>query len=235
MSRLFAFSLAAILCLSPLLNATPLLDGSEIVPAARDYAGAMPKQCQPGKTSAGALGWRWKSGTRVRIQYVQDNFTAMEVAALSRAVESWNEALIETNSDVVFIVSEDKADNQTGARILVQRGVPRGRDRVGELRLHSVFNRSVRLSLTISPVVTDLEALTSLMTHEMGHSLGLADCYECRRGTTAMSAFKAKNKGNDVFQPSECDLYVVAAGYTVRTEAATRLRRVDPGLMQADN
>lgn len=235
MPRLFSFSLAAILCLSHSLNATPLTDGSEIARAARDRVGAMPKQCQPGKTSAGALGWHWKAGTRVRVQYLPDNFTAVEVAALSRAVENWNEALTETNADVVFIVSEDTADNRTGARILVQRGVPRGRDRVGELRLHSVFNGSVRLSLTISPVVTDLEALTSLMTHEIGHSLGLADCYECRRGTTAMAAFKAKNKGNDVFQPSECDLYVVAAGYTVRTEAATRLRRVEPGLMQAEN
>ena len=235
MSRLFAFSLAAILCLSQLLTATPLTDGGGTDRAAVDTPGGMPKQCQPGKTSAGTLGWRWKPGTRVRIQYVRDNFNAEEVAAMSRAVENWNAALVDTNSDVVFSISEDEADNRKGARILVERGVPRGRDRVGELRLHSVFNGSVSLSLTISPVVTDLEALTSLMTHEIGHSLGLADCYECRRGTTAMSAFKSKNKGNEVFQPSECDLYVVAAGYSVRTQVATRLRRVDPGLMPADN
>jgi hypothetical protein len=226
MPRLFAFSLAAILCLSHFLNATPLVDGRELTRAATDNV-AMPKQCQPGKTSASALGWRWKRGTKVRIQYLQDNFTTVEVAALSRAVNNWNAALAETDTNVVFIPGEGEADNRTGAGILVQRGVPRGQDRVGELRLESVFNGKVRLSLTISPVVTDPEALTSLMTHEIGHSLGLADCYECRRGTTAMAAFKSKNKGNDVFQPSECDLHVVASGYAVRTEATSSLRKLD--------
>ncbi|MDX6614037.1 MAG: hypothetical protein QOD75_3223 [Blastocatellia bacterium] len=226
MPRLFAFSLAAILCLSHSLNATPQGDGREFTRGARDNV-VMPKQCQPGKTSAEALGWRWKRGTKVRIQYLQDNFTTVEVAALSRAVNNWNAALSDTDSDVLFLVDEGEADNRTGASILVQRGAPRGRDRVGELRLQSVFNGKVRLSLTISPVVTDLEALTSLMTHEIGHSLGLADCYECRRGTTAMAAFKSKNKGNEVFQPSDCDLHMVAVGYAIRSEATGSLSRLD--------
>jgi hypothetical protein len=117
----------------------------------------------------------------------------------------------------------------------VQRGQPRGRERVGELSFHSIINRKVRLALTIGPTVTDLEALTSLMTHEIGHSLGLADCYECRRGTTAMSAFKGKNKGNDVFQPSECDRYVVDAGYANSVELAERLSGRDPGAVSNGN
>jgi hypothetical protein len=28
-----------------------------------------------------------------------------------------------------------------------------------------------------------------------------------------MSAFKESNKGNDVYEPSECDKYIVAAGF----------------------
>jgi hypothetical protein len=77
--------------------------------------------------------------------------------------------------------------------------------------------------MIISPDVTDLNALTSLMAHEIGHSLGLADCYECQRGTTAMAAFKDKNKGNDVYEPSECDKYVVAAGYRNETDMQARI------------
>jgi predicted Zn-dependent protease len=61
------------------------------------------------------------------------------------------------------------------------------------------------------------------MTHEIGHSLGLADCYECRRGTTAMAAFKDKDKGNEVYEPSECDKYVVAAGYAGDTGMQARV------------
>jgi hypothetical protein len=185
-------------------------------------AGTIPKQCRPGKTSAEALGWRWRAGTAVRIQYLADNFDATELTALSRAVANWNAALAETSSGVVFLRDEENAlASRTGGFIVVQRGIPRGKERVGELTFHSLFNGRVKLAITINPVVTDLEALTSLMTHELGHSLGLADCYECRRGTTAMAAFKSTNKGNDVFEPSECDRYVVAAGYSRGTEAAS--------------
>ena len=82
-------------------------------------------------------------------------------------------------------------------------------------------NGTASALLIISPAVTDLDALTSLMSHEIGHTLGLADCYECKRGTTTMAAFRSDNKGNDVFEPSECDRYVVASGYAseVREQA----------------
>ena len=71
-----------------------------------------------------------------------------------------------------------------------------------------------RVRVTISPLVTDLHALVSLMTHELGHSLGLADCYKCKRGTTTMSAFRDDNKDNQVYEPSDCDKYVVASSYS---------------------
>jgi hypothetical protein len=237
MLRLSLYSLSAVLCLSCLFRETPVIaDGNQITVEAIGNAGSRPKQCQPGKTSAEALGWRWKPGTTVRIEYRQGDFNTLEVAALSRGVNGWNLALAETESYVVFIVDPGPDSvPRMGPSILVQRGVPKGRERVGELSFHSVLNRSAKLSLTISPVVTDLDALTSLMTHEIGHSMGLADCYECRRGTTAMAAFKGKNKGNDVYEPSECDRYVVAAGYAGRTDASGRLSRTEPALTQTSN
>ncbi|MBA3323532.1 MAG: hypothetical protein H0T45_19095 [Pyrinomonadaceae bacterium] len=103
------------------------------------------------------------------------------------------------------------------------RGIPRVKKRVGETRFYALSNGVVRLTVTINPVVTDLSALTSLLTHELGHSLGLADCYGCRRGTTAMSAFKSNNQGNDVYEPSACDKYVVAAGYAGDIDAQARM------------
>jgi len=187
----------------------------------------MPKQCKPGKTSPEALGWRWRPGTLVHVYYLRNSFSETEREALSRAVNSWNQALKTIGPGVGFITGgEHEGIAQTNASITVIRGIPRGRERVGEIRYYSLSNGVVRMTVTIGPAVTDLAALTSLMTHELGHSLGLADCYECRRGTTAMAAFRSDNSGNDVYEPSECDLFMVASGYASETGAQAQVTPV---------
>jgi hypothetical protein len=218
----FLYSLFLVSCLSLLLLAKPISTTAN----ASGGAVTMPKQCQPGKTSPEAMGWRWRANTTVRINYLKDNFNVAEVEALSRAVNNWNNALREIDSQVLFIIDGEGVTHD-GASITVMRGIPRGKERVGEIRFHSMSNGRVRLVVIINPVVTDLSALTSLMTHELGHSLGLADCYECRRGTTAMAAFKSNNKGNDVYEPSACDKYVVAAGYAGQTSVQARVARIE--------
>jgi hypothetical protein len=208
-----AACLAAPLWAKPAVNTT-MAGGTDRAPGA--YSGAMPKQCQPGKTSTEALGWRFRSGTLVHVYYLKGNFTAKEAAALSRAVNNWNDALKEINSGILFRLSgESETLTKDGTSIVVVRGAPRGKERVGEIRLHSMQNGRAHLLVVVSPKVTEANALTSLMTHELGHTMGLADCYECRTGTTAMAAFR-DYKGNDVYEPSECDKYVVANGYAGR-------------------
>jgi hypothetical protein len=174
----------------------------------------MPKGCQPGKTSPEALGWRLRTNRPVKVYYLKDNFSKAEADALARGVNNWNTALEEIDSPVVFVNGgERESVARDEATITIVRGMPKSKERVGEIKFYTKPNGSVRMTVIISPGVTDLNALTSLMTHELGHALGLADCYGCRRGTTAMSAFKGKNKGNDVYEPSACDKYVVATGY----------------------
>lgn len=220
-----------IACLSLLLWARPTIttaaaaaaEGKAVKASGEATATTMPKQCKPGKTSTEALGWRWKPNTRVRIYYLKDNFSLEETAAFSRAVNNWNVALKEIDSRIVFINSGARDEvAEDNASITVLRGIPKGKDRLGQLRFYTMSNGVMRATMIISPVVTDLNALTSLMAHEIGHTLGLADCYECRRGTTMMAAFKAENKGNDVYEPSECDKYVVAAGYAGETNTQAR-------------
>ena len=211
----FLYSLCVVLCLSPLLWARPVTFANDR-PSARTGGSAisMPKQCQPGKTSPEGLGWRLSANKPVHVYYLKDNFNRAEIDALSRGINNWNKALEEIDSPVTFVNSgERESVARDGLTITVIRGVPKGKERVGEIKFYTKPNGLVRMTVIISTVVTDLNALTSLMTHELGHAVGLADCYGCRRGTTAMSAFKGKNKGNDVYEPSACDKYVVATGY----------------------
>jgi predicted Zn-dependent protease len=185
---------------------------------------AMPKQCRPGKTSTEALGWRWKPDTHVRLYYLKNNFSAAQMQAFSRAVDNWNIALKEIDSRIVFTAGGMRESvSEDNASITVMRGIPKGKERLGEIKFYSMSNGVERMVVVISPAVTDPDALTSLMAHEIGHSLGLADCYGCKRGTTTMAAFKDDNRGNDVYEPSECDKYVVAAGYAGAQGAQARL------------
>ena len=227
--RPFFYSLLIASCLVLLLWAKPPVTtakgtdrtaGGVVIP--------MPKQCQPGKTSPEPHDWRWKPGTTVKVYFLKGSFSSVEVEALSRAVNNWNDALRELNPRVLFqLGGESETVAKEGTSITVMRGVPKGKERVGEIKLHSVSNGRVHLVVIVSHGVTDLNALTSLMTHELGHTMGLADCYECHRGTTAMAAFRGSNKGNDVYRPSECDKYVVAVGYQYKTSAQASLSSLE--------
>jgi hypothetical protein len=227
--RPFLYSLFVASCLSLALWTGPTITTAAAEKSIDRASGggeavALPKQCKPGKTSTEVLGWRWKPATRVRIYYLKNNFSAAETAAFSRAVNNWNKALREIDSRIVFTIEgERESEVEDNASITVLRGIPKGKDRVGQLRFYSMSNGVMRATMILSPSVTDLDALTSLMIHEIGHSLGLADCYECKRGTTAMSAFKGENKGNDVYEPSECDKYVVAAGFAGESRDQARM------------
>lgn len=222
----YLYGLLLVPCLLLLLWARPVITNAEgaSAKASGGSVATRPKQCEPGKTLPGVMGWRWKPNTPVRVYYLKDNFSVSETEAISRAVNNWNSALKEIDSRVVFIIDGERGSiSVDNASITVMRGIPRVKKRVGETRFHLMSNGMARLTMTINPVVTNLDALTSLMTHELGHSLGLADCYECRRGTTAMAAFKGDNKGNDVYEPSACDKYAVAAGYAGQTGAQARV------------
>lgn len=213
----FLYSLCLVLSLSPLLWARPVMTSDR--PAARTGGAplVMPRQCQPGKTSPEGMSWRLSADRPVRVYYLRGNFDASETQALARGVNNWNRALEEIDSPVTFVNSgERESVAREALTITVMRGVPKSKERVGEIKFYTKPNGQVRMSVIIGPTVTDLNALTSLITHELGHAMGLADCYGCKRGTTAMSAFKGKNKGNDVYEPSACDKYVVATGYAAQ-------------------
>ena len=175
---------------------------------------SMPRQCQPGRTAPAVQDWRWRPGMKVTIYYLKGDFSLRAQGALTRAIDNWNEALREIDSQITFLVGgESSGLMPVRTDITVMRGKPMGKENVGHVNLHSNSNGRVHLVIVVHPSLSEPDALTSLMTHELGHTVGLADCYKCQPGTTAMAAFRNNSRGNYVYRPSECDLYVVAAGY----------------------
>jgi hypothetical protein len=209
------YTLFVVLSLSLFLWMKPVVTDAHVASRKESGAASVPKQCRAGKTSTEATGWRWSPRSLVRVYYRKGDFSKAERDSLSQAVNSWNDALLETDAHVRFIIGGERESLvEENASITILRGIPKGKDRVGQILLYSLSNGALYASVTISPDIKDSDALVSLMSHEIGHSLGLADCYKCERGTTTMAAFRSDSKGNDVYAPSECDKFTVAAGYS---------------------
>jgi hypothetical protein len=87
-------------------------------------------------------------------------------------------------------------------------------------------------SIVIDPALTNPKALTNAMAHELGHNLGLLDCFTCKRRSTVMNQFRVVNVSNDMEGPTACDVAQVRAAYK---ELATRVRPSPaPGLLLRD-
>src|SRR5438094_14220 len=63
--------------------------------------------------------------------------------------------------------------------------------------------------LIVDQRVNKPAVLTNIMAHELGHSLGLMDCYRCAGQTTAMGLMKSATETNGIDGPTECDTLAV--------------------------
>src|SRR5688500_2587025 len=121
----------------------------------------MPTQGRPGKTSTEAFDQRWKRDARFKLDYLHSNLHFADITAFARAVDKWNRALVEIDSRIVLtIVGEREAVAEDDATVTILRGIPKGKDRLGQLRIYSMSNGVMRATMIVSPEVTDLNALT---------------------------------------------------------------------------
>ena len=83
------------------------------------------------------------------------------------------------------------------------------------LEAHSLrSNQLIDYALVIVDLrVRNPEVLTNVMAHELGHSLGLLDCYECSHKSTAMSLLRTGTEPNGIEGPAACDKLAVLAAY----------------------
>lgn len=182
-------------------------------------------ECYTGKTSTTIGYWRWAVGSKVKVYFLQ-GFNDAEIVAMTKAFNNWNDALREINSDISFEIAgmTDRIVTVNNTITVKRTDTFIGKSkRLAEIQpyIQSRTNTLARAEINVGTSVKDLNVFTSMINHEVGHSLGLSDCVDCKGGSTAMAAFRGKNKDNKAFSPTRCDKYVVAASYFINNFETT--------------
>lgn len=177
----------------------------------------VPAACVVGRTAAPTGFWTWPANSHVNIYLREPDFSAAYVSAVSIAVENWDAAAVETGSNVHFSFHGLTHETKTahGDLTIIRGNVYDKKIRhLALLEAHSLRgNQLIDYALVIVDLrVKNPEVLTNVMAHELGHTLGLLDCYECNRKTTAMGLLKTETD-NGIAGPTACDKLAVVAAY----------------------
>ena len=188
---------------------------------------ALSQSCKVG-TGAAPVGFStWAPASQIKVYVLENDFDESELPFLLAPLESWNAVSAVTGSHVNFEYKGtiEKPPYCTNC-LLLRRGhvFDRSRRHLTELTSYSLPGTKIMDSanIVIDPRLTNHEALTNAIAHELGHSFGLLDCYSCRTGSTAMLQFKDVNVPNQMNGPSACDVAQVKTVYQV---VSTQLRK----------
>ena len=192
-------------------------------------------QCRVGEDAPQVGFWTWPSNTQVSVYVRSVDFKTKEIPQLLAALENWNNVADVNGSGVKFKFAGSTTDFVSRENcITIIRGAvfDSKRRHVTELRAVSI-NRNQLLSyavIVVDPKLTNLKALTEAVAHELGHNLGLLDCYNCKAKSTLMGKFQRINVANNLTEPTPCDIAQVRKAYA---ELKVRVR-ASPGTLAED-
>lgn len=186
-----------------------------------------PSPCVAGRNAAPFGFWTWPAGSQVNIYLREPDFSDADVAAVSVSVRNWDQSAVENGSNVHFKVRGLTLETRTtsGDLTIVRGNVYDSKRRhLAMLQAHSLKeDQLIDYAVVIVDVrVKNREVLTNVMAHELGHSLGLLDCFKCNNKSTVMGLMRAGDESNGIEGPTACDKEVVVAAYR---ELLTRVAR----------
>jgi hypothetical protein len=179
-------------------------------------AGVSP--CVAGRTAAPFGFWTWPANSRVTVYLREPDFSATDVAAVRVSVQNWDDSAAENGSHVHFSVQGLTSETKTGkGDMTLVRGAIYDQ-KLKHLALLEAHSLQVDTLIDYAVVIVDPSVrnpgmLTSVMAHEIGHSLGLLDCYQCNGKSTAMGLMKTAQQSNSIEGPTACDKEVVVTAY----------------------
>ena len=174
--------------------------------------------CRVGKDAPQIGFWTWPSQTKVSVYISAVDFNDKEIPYLTKALDKWNDVAGLTGSGVVFNYAgrtTELVNRQNSITIIRGEVFDSKRRHVTELRAVSLKNNQLisYAVIVVDPKLTNLKALTEALGHELGHNLGLLDCYNCKAKSTLMGKFKRVNATNNLSEPTPCDIAQVKQAY----------------------
>jgi ubiquitin C-terminal hydrolase len=172
----------------------------------------------------------WGPNARVQVYVRSTDFDSEQMPYLLAALQNWNHVSEQTESGVKFEFQGYTAQQRSCENcltILRDRVFDKTKRHATELRAYSARDNRIitSASIIVDPVLTNPKAILNALVHELGHNLGLLDCYTCKRKSTVMNQFKALNVSNDMETPTLCDVAQVRQAYKdlkVRNSALVR-------------
>ena len=186
--------------------------------------------CRVGQQAPPIGFWTWPANAHVKVYLVTSDFTSEQIPGLLTALHNWNSASELTGSGVKFEYQGGVKQQLSCENCLtVLRGsvFDKTRRHATELRAFSMRHDQIisYAAIVIDPELTNPKALLDAVAHELGHNLGLLDCYTCKKKSTLMNQFKAMNVPNDMAEPTPCDIAQVREAYK---ELKVRVRPSPP-------
>ena len=192
-----------------------------ITTAANAFAQNAEPACVTNRNAPPANSYYWPPDTNVQVYFMRDMFTPEQRETLTTAMNNWSAVAAEAGAGVTFsYAGETEKLSQCEACLTVTRREVHKQDR----KHYAFFNplKQNRDGLLVSAWIdfdfatTNPQALLGFMTHELGHSLGLWDCTNCKKKKTIMNGFPGVNRDNGLVAPSPCDLEVVRSVYQLQ-------------------
>jgi len=204
-------------CSPYIIGALLLLNSAAIQPARAQKETPL-SPCLVGRNAAGIGFWTWPTGAHVKVYLRRGAFRPEEIQYLLAPLNNWNTTSELTGSGVKFEYAGMTAGELTCENCMT---VMRGRvfdtmkRHVTETQAYSIHRNQIitYASIVIDPLLTNPRALSNAVAHELGHNLGLLDCYKCKSNSTLMAGFKALNVPNDLEAPTSCDIAQVKQAY----------------------
>jgi hypothetical protein len=208
-SRINVFAAGLLVALSGSLNA-PVLRSQ---PRAASIS-----PCRVGENAAPIGFWTWPASARVKVYIRERDFTPAQIPHLLDALNNWNDVSDANASSVRFEYQGTTIKSLTcESCVTIMRGAvyDKRKQHVTELHAYSLHHNQIitYAEIVVDPALTNVKALTEALAHELGHNLGLLDCYYCKGKTTLMGKFKEVNSPNNLAQPTPCDISQVRMAY----------------------